>query len=48
MVAEAGVTKPTLYKYFPSKDDLVTVVVEFRSENWRQAIEELICNRRRR
>lgn len=43
IVAEAGLTKPTLYRYFPSKDDLVAAVVEFRSENWCQAIEERIA-----
>ncbi len=43
VVARAGLTKPTFYKYFPSKDDLVTAVVGFRSDNWRRAFEERIA-----
>lgn len=43
VVARAGVTKPTFYQHFSSKADLVTAVVELRSENWNQAIEHEIA-----
>ncbi|ANM29384.1 hypothetical protein ABI59_06975 [Acidobacteria bacterium Mor1] len=42
VVAEAGLTKPTLYRYFRSKDELVTAVMELRSANWEEAIEQRI------
>lgn len=42
VVEEAGLTKPTFYKHFKSKDELVVAVVELRSENWRSAIEERV------
>ncbi len=42
VVARAGLTKPTFYQHFPSKDDLVTAVVSHRSDNWRRAFEERI------
>ncbi len=43
IVAEAGLTKPTLYRHFRSKDELVAAVVEFRSMNWARAIEERVA-----
>ena len=43
IVEKAGLTKPTFYKHFPSKDVLVSAVMELRSENWRQAIEERVA-----
>ena len=43
VVAEAGLTKPTLYRHFRSKDELVAAVVEFRSMNWARAIEERVA-----
>ena len=42
VVAEAGLTKPTLYQHFPSKDELVAAVAQYRSDNWRAAIEERV------
>ena len=33
IIAEAGVAKMSLYKYFPSKDDLILAVLEHREEN---------------
>ncbi len=43
VVAEAGLTKPTLYRHFRSKDELVAAVVEFRSMNWARAIDERVA-----
>ncbi len=43
IVAEAGLTKPTLYSHFASKDELVAAVVQVRSDNWHEAIEERIA-----
>ncbi len=43
VVAEAGLTMPTLYRHFRSKDELVAAVVEFRSMNWARAIEERVA-----
>jgi AcrR family transcriptional regulator len=34
IIAKAGVAKATLYKYFPSKDDLVLVFLAQRGELW--------------
>lgn len=33
IIAEAGVAKMSLYKHFPSKDDLVLAVLQFREES---------------
>jgi AcrR family transcriptional regulator len=33
IIAEAGVAKMSLYKYFPSKDDLILAVLEHREES---------------
>jgi AcrR family transcriptional regulator len=35
IVAQSGVTKMTLYKYFPSKNDLIMAVLRHRDEEWR-------------
>jgi AcrR family transcriptional regulator len=32
IIAEAGVAKMTLYTYFPSKDDLIVAVLQYRGE----------------
>jgi len=34
VIAEAGVTKVTFYRQFPSKDDLVLAVLERRHQRW--------------
>ena len=34
IVAESGVAKTTLYRHFPSKDDLVVAVLALREERW--------------
>lgn len=36
ILAEAGVAKMTLYKYFPSKDDLILEALRRRDLRWRQ------------
>src|ERR1700722_14046875 len=33
IIAEAGVAKMSLYKHFPSKDDLILAVLQFREES---------------
>ena len=33
IIAEAGVAKMSLYKHFPSKDDLILAVLKFREES---------------
>ena len=35
IVADAGVAKSTLYRHFPSKDDLVVAFLRRRDERWR-------------
>ena len=34
VIAEAGVTKVTFYRHFPSKNDLVREFLDFRHERW--------------
>lgn len=34
VIAEAGVTKVTFYRHFPSKDDLVRAFLDYRHERW--------------
>src|SRR5438105_1120555 len=46
IVAEAGVAKMTLYRYFPSKEDLVLAVLDLREEVWSQGL--VNCSSRRR
>ena len=42
MVEVAGLTKPTLYQHFASKEDLVVAVIEYRSRNWRKALDDKV------
>jgi AcrR family transcriptional regulator len=35
IVADAGVAKSTLYRHFPSKDDLIVAFLRRRDERWR-------------
>lgn len=34
VIAEAGVTKVTFYRHFPSKNDLILAFLEYRHEHW--------------
>jgi AcrR family transcriptional regulator len=34
VVAEAGIAKMTLYRHFPSKDDLILAFLELRQQRW--------------
>lgn len=43
VVAAAGLTKPTFYKNFPSKDDLIVGVAQFRSQAWHEAVEAQVA-----
>ena len=45
ILAESGVAKMTLYKYFPSKDDLVLAVLRGRSARWRASMEQAVARR---
>jgi AcrR family transcriptional regulator len=40
IVREAGVAKMTLYRHFPSKDDLVVAFLELREQRWTREILE--------
>ncbi|GGI18001.1 TetR/AcrR family transcriptional regulator [Gottfriedia solisilvae] len=42
IVAEADVAKMTLYKHFPSKDDLVIAYLNKKDEEWRSALEQTV------
>jgi AcrR family transcriptional regulator len=43
IVAAAGLTKPTLYSHFRSKDELVEAVLERRFANRRAAVEKMLA-----
>jgi AcrR family transcriptional regulator len=46
VVAQAEVAKATLYRHFPSKDDLVIAFLELREERWTLAWVEAEARRR--
>lgn len=43
--ADAGLTKVTLYKHFPSKDELLAEVLRRREKSWREWFETSIAAR---
>ena len=46
LVDRAGVTKATLYRHFPSKDDLVVAFLELREQRWTRGWVEAEARRR--
>lgn len=48
IIAEAGVAKMSLYKHFPSKDDLILAVLEHREQTVLAFFEERMSQHRRR
>src|SRR5579859_5684002 len=42
IVAQSGVNKMTLYKYFPSKQDLILDVLQRRDEEWRRWFQQTV------
>ncbi|MBW0171320.1 MAG: TetR/AcrR family transcriptional regulator [Hydrogenophaga sp.] len=42
VIAEAGVTKVTFYRHFPSKNDLIVAYLNFRHERWMQWFTEAL------
>jgi len=45
ILADSGVAKMTLYKHFPSKDDLVLAVLRGRARRWRADMESAVSRR---
>lgn len=45
VIAESGVAKRTLYRWFPSKDQLLEEVMKYRAEQWLRWFEESVADR---
>jgi AcrR family transcriptional regulator len=43
VIAEAGVTKATFYRHFPSKNDLVLEFLEYRHQHWMAWFVDALC-----
>lgn len=48
VIGEAGVTKVTFYRHFPSKDDLVRAFLDHRHERWMRWFTEALARHRAR
>ena len=48
IIAEAGVTKATFYRHFPSKTDLIKAFLEFRHRLWMEWFVDALNRRRSR
>src|SRR5215216_3744521 len=46
VIDRAGVAKATLYRHFPSKDDLVLAFLERREERWTRGLVEAEARKR--
>jgi len=46
VIAEAGVTKVTFYRHFPSKNDLIEAFLEYRHARWMTWFDDAIERRR--
>lgn len=46
LIAEAGVTKVTFYRHFPSKDDLIRAFLAYRHERWMGWFKEALARGR--
>lgn len=45
VAAQAGISRPTLYKFFKSKDDLLSAFSQFELQSLRQDLDRAICGR---
>ncbi|MEH0820292.1 MULTISPECIES: TetR/AcrR family transcriptional regulator [unclassified Micromonospora] len=48
LVSEAGVTRATFYRHFPSKEDLIVAYLRSRSEEIRNGVEQVVADSRGR
>lgn len=44
IIESAETTKTTLYKYFPSKEDLALECIKRRDARWRERLPQLLCS----
>ena len=48
IIAEAGVAKMSLYKHFPSKDELILAVLQYREKNFLAYFEDRMAQHRKK